>query len=133
MPGRVGEDGRKAYLDAYRKRLEEVDDTPRLFFHPAEDYGKNERLNPGAAARSRARRTARRRMTKPKQAGRNRRIDRPLRSSRSCRLSCLYAGVLPYPQSVISADRVGRSWPIITRSVLSSFGRSTGICSPVTI
>lgn len=52
MPGRVGEDGRKAYLDAYRKRLDEIDTTPRLFFHPREDYGSNERLKPGVLARS---------------------------------------------------------------------------------
>ncbi|WP_217578732.1 NAD(P)H-dependent oxidoreductase [Mesorhizobium sp. GbtcB19] len=52
MPGRVGDDGRKAYLEAYRKRLGEIDDTPRLFFHPADDYGKNERLKPGVLARS---------------------------------------------------------------------------------
>jgi len=52
MPGRVGDDGRKAYLEAYAKRLEEIDDTPRLFFHPAQDYGKNERLKPGVLARS---------------------------------------------------------------------------------
>jgi NAD(P)H dehydrogenase (quinone) len=52
MPGRVGDDGRKAYLEAYRKRIEEIDETPRLFFHAAEDYGKNERLKPGVLARS---------------------------------------------------------------------------------
>jgi NAD(P)H dehydrogenase (quinone) len=52
MPGRVGDDGRKAYLEAYAKRLQEIDDTPRLFFHPAEDYGRNERLKPGVLARS---------------------------------------------------------------------------------
>lgn len=52
MPGRVGDDGRKAYLEAYRKRLEDIAGTPRLFFHPAEDYGKNERLKPGVLARS---------------------------------------------------------------------------------
>jgi NAD(P)H dehydrogenase (quinone) len=52
MPGRVGDDGRKAYLEAYGKRLAEIDDTPRLFFHPAEDYDKNERLKPGVLARS---------------------------------------------------------------------------------
>lgn len=52
MPGRVGDDGRQAYLEAYGKRLAEIDDTPRLFFHPAEDYGKNERLKPGVLARS---------------------------------------------------------------------------------
>ena len=52
MPGRVGEDGRKAYLEAYKKRLGELDTTPRLFFHPREDYGLNERLKPGVLARS---------------------------------------------------------------------------------
>lgn len=52
MPGRVGEAGRQDYLDSYRKRLLELDATPRLFFHPAEDYGPNERLKPGVPARS---------------------------------------------------------------------------------
>jgi len=52
MPGRLGDDGRRACLEAYRKRLEDTDDTPRLFFHPAADYGKNERLKPGVLARS---------------------------------------------------------------------------------
>lgn len=52
MPGRVGEAGREAYLDAYRKRLGEIDATPKLFFHPREDYGANERLKPGILARS---------------------------------------------------------------------------------
>jgi len=52
MPGRVGEDGRRGYLDAYGKRLLDLDSTPRLFFHSAEDYGSNERLKPGVLARS---------------------------------------------------------------------------------
>lgn len=52
MPGRLSEDGRKACLDAYRERLGELDATPRLFFHPAEDYGPDERLKPGVLARS---------------------------------------------------------------------------------
>ena len=52
MPGRVGQEDRQAYLDAYRKRLLEVDTTPRLFFHPIDDYGPNERLKPGIRARS---------------------------------------------------------------------------------
>lgn len=52
MPGRVGAEQRDAYLDAYRKRLGEVDATPKLFFHPAEDYGDDERLKPGVTARS---------------------------------------------------------------------------------
>ena len=52
MPGRVGLPGREAYLEAYKKRLLEIDRTPRLFFHSAEDYGPNERLKPGVLARS---------------------------------------------------------------------------------
>ncbi len=52
MPGRVGQEGREAYLAAYRKRLRDLDQAPRLFFHPAEDYGPDERLRPGVVARS---------------------------------------------------------------------------------
>ena len=52
MPGRVGAAGRQAYLDGYRQRLLGIDEAPRLFFHPAGDYGANERLKPGVVARS---------------------------------------------------------------------------------
>lgn len=52
MPGRVGPAGREAYLDAYRKRLQKLGAIPKLFFHPAEDYGPNERLKRGVIARS---------------------------------------------------------------------------------
>jgi NAD(P)H dehydrogenase (quinone) len=52
MPGRVGPQARQAYLEAYRRRLLALDAAPRLFFHPAEDYGPNERLKPGVVARS---------------------------------------------------------------------------------
>jgi NAD(P)H dehydrogenase (quinone) len=52
MPGRVEPEVRKAYLEAYHRRLLAFDATPRLFFHPAEDYGPNERLKPGIVARS---------------------------------------------------------------------------------
>lgn len=52
MPGRVGDTGRAQYLRDYRQRLLELDTAPRLFFHPAEDYGPNERLKPGIVARS---------------------------------------------------------------------------------
>lgn len=52
MPGRVSPAGRKDYLEAYRKRLLDIEEAPRLFFHPAEDYGPNERLKPGVLARS---------------------------------------------------------------------------------
>lgn len=52
MPGRVGDGGREEYLNAYRKRLLEIDTTPRLFFHPADDYGPDDRIKPGVLARS---------------------------------------------------------------------------------
>lgn len=52
MPGRAGEDGRKAYREAYRKRLGQLDTVSHLFFHSAEDYGPYERLKPGVLARS---------------------------------------------------------------------------------
>ena len=52
MPGREDDATRSRQLAAYRKRLETIDQTPRLFFHPAEDYGPNERLKPGVLARS---------------------------------------------------------------------------------
>ena len=52
MPGREDDATRVLQLDAYAKRLEILDTTPHLFFHPAEDYGPNERLKPGVLARS---------------------------------------------------------------------------------
>jgi NAD(P)H dehydrogenase (quinone) len=52
MPGRVGQAQRAACLEGYRKRLLELETVPKLFFHPAEDYGPNERLKPGVIARS---------------------------------------------------------------------------------
>ena len=52
MPGRVGRKEREACLQSYRKRLLELDAAPKLFFHPARDYGPNERLKPGIRARS---------------------------------------------------------------------------------
>ncbi len=52
MPGRVGQDERETYLKTYQRRLLDLDKTPKLFFHPAEDYGPNERLKPGILARS---------------------------------------------------------------------------------
>lgn len=52
MPGREDDASRARQLAAYKDRLESIDQTPRLFFHPAEDYGPNERLKPGVLARS---------------------------------------------------------------------------------
>ncbi|MBA8841383.1 NAD(P)H-dependent oxidoreductase [Ochrobactrum sp. RH2CCR150] len=52
MPAREDEATRVKQLSAYRHRLETIEQTPRLFFHPADDYGQNERLKPGVLARS---------------------------------------------------------------------------------
>ncbi|MFT9015482.1 MAG: NAD(P)H-dependent oxidoreductase [Acetobacter sp.] len=52
MPARMTPDMRAARLEEYRQRLLNLDKTPRLFFHPAGDYGPNERLLPGVLARS---------------------------------------------------------------------------------
>lgn len=52
MPGREDNITRSRQLETYRHRLLTIDKTPRLFFHPAEDYGPNERLKPGIRARS---------------------------------------------------------------------------------
>lgn len=52
MPGKIGEAGRAEQLASYERRLETLGDTPRLYFHPAEDYGADERLKPGVLARS---------------------------------------------------------------------------------
>ena len=52
MPGRLAQSAREADLEAYCARLLAIDSTPRLFFHPAEDYGPDERLRAGVVARS---------------------------------------------------------------------------------
>lgn len=52
MPGQIDDIGRAEQLNAYRRRLLAIDEMPRLFFHPAGDYGPNERLKPGVLARS---------------------------------------------------------------------------------
>jgi len=52
MPGRLSPEGRAACLDAYRARLRDLAQTPKLVFHPASDYGADERLKPGVVARS---------------------------------------------------------------------------------
>lgn len=52
MPGREDEATRARQLEAFSKRLQTVEQSPRLFFHSAEDYGPNERLKPGVLARS---------------------------------------------------------------------------------
>lgn len=50
MPGRLDAAGRAAQLATYRERLLTIDQTPRLYFHPAGDYGPNERLKLGVLA-----------------------------------------------------------------------------------
>ena len=52
MPAREDDATRATQLAGYRQRLETIAETPHLFFHPAEDYGANERLKPGILARS---------------------------------------------------------------------------------
>lgn len=52
MPERLDEAGRHALLAGYGKHLLGLDTLPRLFFHPATDYGPNQRLKPGVLARS---------------------------------------------------------------------------------
>jgi NAD(P)H dehydrogenase (quinone) len=46
MPRRLDEPGRAAALDGYRAHLAGLDDAAPLFFHPATDYGADERLLP---------------------------------------------------------------------------------------
>lgn len=52
MPGRESEEGRAAQLAAWAERLRTLDAAEPLFFHPAADYGPDERLRPGVVARS---------------------------------------------------------------------------------
>jgi NAD(P)H dehydrogenase (quinone) len=52
MPGKEDPATRVKQLSAYKARIESINQTPRLFFHPAEDYGTDERLKPGILARS---------------------------------------------------------------------------------
>ena len=52
MPARVSREERQAYLASYEARLRSLDTTEALFFHPFADYGPDQRLKPGVAARS---------------------------------------------------------------------------------
>jgi len=51
-PRALDDAGRDAVLASWRHRLTHLDEVPRLFFHPAEDYGPDQRLRPGVAPRS---------------------------------------------------------------------------------
>ena len=52
MPARVSEEERQCYLADYAERLETLDTTDALFFHPWGDYDQTQRLKPGVKARS---------------------------------------------------------------------------------
>ncbi|WP_226576403.1 NAD(P)H-dependent oxidoreductase [Acuticoccus sediminis] len=52
MPGRESPEVRTTQLSTWADRLRTLDSTEPLFFHPASDYGPNERLRPGIPARS---------------------------------------------------------------------------------
>lgn len=52
MPGKISPEERTRLLDAYSARLEQLETTPRLVFHPREDYGPDERLLPHVTPRS---------------------------------------------------------------------------------
>jgi len=52
MPGRLTTEQRAGALARYDDRLRALDSVPRLFFHPADDYGPDERLRPEVRPRS---------------------------------------------------------------------------------
>lgn len=52
MPARVSAEDRGAYLAAYAQRLEQLDTTEPLYFHPWTDYDETQRLKPGIVAKS---------------------------------------------------------------------------------
>ena len=52
MPARVSDEVRAGYLGDYRQRLESLDTTQALYFHPWSDYDETQRLKPGVRALS---------------------------------------------------------------------------------
>jgi NAD(P)H dehydrogenase (quinone) len=46
MPARLTTIEREQVLANYQRRLEHIDEIPRLYFHPRSDYGPDERLHP---------------------------------------------------------------------------------------
>ena len=52
MPAQVSLEEREQYLQDYAERLSRLDDLEPLFFHPRQDYDKNQQLKPGVIARS---------------------------------------------------------------------------------
>jgi NAD(P)H dehydrogenase (quinone) len=52
MPARVSDEERQGYLGSYAERLENLDATDPMFFHPWDDYDHSQRLKPGVKART---------------------------------------------------------------------------------
>jgi NAD(P)H dehydrogenase (quinone) len=52
MPGKLTSEQRAGALARYANHLRDIDAVPRLFFHPATDYGPDERLRPEVTPRS---------------------------------------------------------------------------------
>ncbi|MHA3700864.1 NAD(P)H-dependent oxidoreductase [Jatrophihabitans sp. YIM 134969] len=52
MPGKLDHEARQQALVAYDRHLSGLADLPRLFFHPASDYGPDERLAPAVRPKS---------------------------------------------------------------------------------
>ena len=52
MPARVSDEVRAGYLGDYRQRLESLDATQALYFHPWSDYDETQRLKPDVRALS---------------------------------------------------------------------------------
>ena len=52
MPGNVSLEQRTEYLKSYEQRLRNIEHEESLYFHPREDYGDDQRLKPGVAAKT---------------------------------------------------------------------------------
>jgi NAD(P)H dehydrogenase (quinone) len=52
MPAKLTPEERAESLASYDGHLRSIDSLPRLYFHPRQDYGANERLLPGVVPRS---------------------------------------------------------------------------------
>jgi putative NADPH-quinone reductase len=52
MPGKISHNERRAVLDRYADEIRDPASRQRLFFHPRDDYGPDERLLPGVRPQS---------------------------------------------------------------------------------
>jgi len=52
MPGKISHDERRAVLDQYASEIRALASRQRLFFHPCEYYGPDERLLPDVPPQS---------------------------------------------------------------------------------